>query len=105
MNDRLWTGIASNKHNLSVINIYDQNIIHARALQAAYFKEYKEFLPLEYLIVVPDTTAIESDCACIFHYSQLVRVIRTKNESMNRRLDVSDVTAKLGKVLKNYDEV
>lgn len=105
MNDKLWTGVASNRHNLSVINIYDQNIIHARALQAAYFKEYGEFLPLEHLIVVPDSTTINSDCTCIFHYSQIVRVVKSKNENMDSRLNVYDVSAKLRKVLKDYDEI
>jgi len=102
---RVWTGIAANKHNMTVINVYDQNMMHERALQVAYYKEYGVFLPLVPLIVVPDSTEVKSDCECIYHFSQMPRAIKLLCYDREVSLNVGEVTKRLGKVLKEYNEI
>lgn len=89
--DAMWTGKSSEAKILTVFNPIHQNFIHIRTIRNA-LRGIGVNPPLfANIVVLPDGTAIKSDCSEIVNLSSLVSKIREQASTVNKKQMRKDI--------------
>lgn len=97
-NDFHWQGHSRSHQVMTVVSPYWQNFNHIRTLKNSALREGVKLPPLVNLIVVPDTTIIESDCEHVCHLSEMIQTVNKFTSSMTAIYSKDEVIKSLSKL-------
>ena len=101
--DEFWTGITG-KTSTKIYSPVRQNFEHIRTLNNALHRIGGKFYPLENIVIVPDSSKINSDCNQVMNLSNFVSYFAGRSVEGIKFSDIKAMISDLQEVVKQQSK-